>query len=115
MKKPIAAPKGLGASGRALWIEVVSEFDPNEAERVQLRQACGVVDLCDSLAEIVAKEGPTMTDPRSGNSVAHPCVIELRLQRLVLARLIAAMRIPDEDQNRPQRRSVRGVYNAARR
>ena len=43
----------------------------------------------------------------------HPAVVELRQQRLVYARLVAALGLPTgikEDPKPRQRRSIRGVY-----
>jgi hypothetical protein len=44
---------------------------------------------------------------------ANPAVIELRLQRQQLARLLVALRVPlaeDEDGGRTQYRGLRGMY-----
>jgi len=42
---------------------------------------------------------------------AHPALVESRQQRIVFARLLAALRLPDDQHGeRPQRRQVRGVY-----
>jgi hypothetical protein len=59
-------------------------------------------------------EGLTVHSPQGGK--AHPAVVELRAQRLLLARLIVALRVPLGDQaDKPagwtQRRGVRGVYS----
>ena len=42
-------------------------------------------------------------------------MVEARQQSIVLARLIAALRIPDAEDNRPQRRGVRGAYGVQMR
>jgi hypothetical protein len=42
---------------------------------------------------------------------SHPALVESRAQQITLARLLAALRVPDDDTGQPpQRRSVRGVY-----
>ena len=42
---------------------------------------------------------------------AHPALVEARQQQIVLARLIASLRIPDADDEQPQRRgAARGAY-----
>ena len=106
-----AAPPGLRTSGKALWSSVVDEFDLVQHERTQLVQAARLADLLDDLADVVAREGVTITDPKSGASVPHPCVVELRQQRITLARLLAALRVPDAEDVRPQRRAgARGTY-----
>ena len=51
--------------------------------------------------------GATSQGPR-----VHPALVELRQQRIALARLLAALRVPTgEDTGRAQHRTgVRGVY-----
>lgn len=118
-------PAGLAAAGRRLWRSVLSAFDLAEHELTLLRQACRVADLCDQLHAVVAKEG-AITASRLGEPRVHPAVVELRQQRLVLARLVVALRVPlgdQEDQSpsvsasspaaRLQRRGLRGVYGGA--
>lgn len=113
MKLP-PPPKGLRASGRALWASLLADYDLSGHERVQLLQAARVADLLDDLAAVVAVEGVTVVDPVTAASRPSPLVIEMRQQRLTLARLIAALRVPDEQEARPQRRSIRGAYGARR-
>lgn len=79
---------------------------------MQLRQACQVADLIDALAAVVRREGVSVKDPMTGASKPHPCAVELRMQRVTLARLVAALRIPDADGDTPQRRGgVRSSYS----
>jgi hypothetical protein len=74
-----------------------------------LTQACRTVDLLDRLAEAVAK-APMTIDGR-----ANPLLVEHRQQAITVARLLAALRLPDADTGRPQKRTgARGVYQAAR-
>jgi hypothetical protein len=62
-----------------------------------------------------------MTTTRLGEEKANPALVELRQQRILLTRLIVALRVPlgseeGEDghaasgDRRPQHRGVRGVY-----
>jgi hypothetical protein len=104
-------PERAGPAGKRLWRAVLRDFELAEHEQVLLRQAVRVTDLCERLQEVVEAEGPL----RDGH--AHPAVVELRQQRIVLARLIVALRVPLGDQElegggrqRTQRRCVRGVY-----
>jgi len=104
-----AAPTGSGAAGRRLWRSVTTEYELAEHELALLRQAAGVADTCELLAGIVAVEGPLT------NGKAHPALVELRQQRILLARLVVALRVPlgDEDaadEDRSQYRGTRGVY-----
>ncbi len=122
-KRIPSPPAGLAVAGRRLWRSVLSDFELAEHEVVLLRQACRVADLCDQLHARVAADGPMLTT-RLGEQKVHPAVVELRQQRIVLARLIVALRVPlgdQEDQSpavsspaaRLQRRGLRGVYGGA--
>ena len=110
-------PDGVKTAGRRLWRSVLSEFELDEHEMVLLRQAVRVADVCDDLQAVVDVEGPLVTV--RGELRTHPAVVELRQQRIVLARLIVALRVPIGDQDhgakttpaqRLQRRAARGVY-----
>ncbi len=110
MTRP-AAPRGAGAAGRRLWRAVLAEFELAEHEVTLLRQAVRVVDVCEQLQHQVDVDGPLLGDR------AHPALVELRQQRLLLARLVVALRVPlgEEEEaksaaSRPQRRGLRGVY-----
>jgi hypothetical protein len=108
------APSGVGPAGRRLWHSMLGDFELAEHEVSLLRQAVRVADVCEQLQGVVAEEGP-LTTTRLGEVKTHPAVVELRQQRLVLARLIVALRVPLGDQEeaprpRSQRRGIRGVY-----
>lgn len=118
-KKPTeGAPAGLRAPGLALWSSVVDEYELEEHERALLVEAVRTADLLHDLDEIVRREGPMVQGPQG--RIAHPAAKEARAQRIVLARLLAALRLPageEGDQQasarvrRPQRRSgARGAY-----
>jgi hypothetical protein len=102
------APTGAGPAGRRLWRSVLSEFDLAEHELALLRQAVHVADLCAALQATVEREGMVL-DGRM-----HAAMVELRQQRVLLARLVVALRVPlgDEDAGpgRTQYRGTRGVY-----
>jgi len=72
------------------------------------------VDTLDRLDAVVRADGG-MIDTPSGVKV-HPGLVEARQLRIALARLLAALRLPDgevgtESQGRRQRRAgARGVY-----
>lgn len=109
-----AAPRGLGLAGKRLWRSVVDDFDLTEQELALLRQAARTVDLCDRLQAVVDDEGP-MVSAKDDGQRAHPALVELRQQRITLARLLVALRVPigDDDAARTQRRGIRGVYGGA--
>jgi hypothetical protein len=106
-----AVPKGTGVSGARLWRDVTGRYELEAHELLLLRQAVRATDMLDRLATVVDKEGPTL------NGHLHPAVRESRQQQIVLARLLAALRLPsgdEADQRRPQRRSgARGFYPVA--
>ena len=115
------APEGAGTAGKRLWKAVLADFELAEHEMVLLRQAVRVADLCDQLQAVVEAEGPMVEV--AGQPRTHPAVVELRQQRIVLARLVVALRVPlgDQEQDgaatgeatRLQRRGTRGFYSIA--
>jgi hypothetical protein len=105
-------PEGSGTAGRRLWRSITGEYELAEHELALLRQAVHVADVCAQLQAVVEAEGPLAAN-RLGERKAHPALVELRAQRLLLARLVVALRVPlgDEEQGpRLQRRGIRGVY-----
>ncbi len=113
MTKP-APPKGTQKAGAALWTAVLDEYDLEAHEILLLREAVRTVDALDSLEARVAADGPLLGSSQGDR--AHPALVEARQQRIALARLLAALRLPageeeDGQDRRPQRRvGVRGVY-----
>lgn len=112
MTKP-KAPAGAGPAGAKLWREVLDEYELEQHELLLLREAVRTVDTLDSLQAQVAADG-VLLDSSQG-SRAHPALVEARQQRIALARLLAALRLPAGEEEagdrRPQRRmGVRGVY-----
>ena len=120
-KKPIPAPPaGTGVNGAKLWRELTRRYEFEQHETALLREMVRTVDLLDRLAAIVKREGAIVKGPHG--SKPHPAIVESRQQKIALARLTAALRLPagDQDQDpaagrrRPQRRvGVRGVYGVA--
>jgi hypothetical protein len=113
-KTVAAPPKGTGPSGRALWRDVLAKFDLEEHELALLREAVRSVDQLDNLHDIVQRDGVIVDGP-NGTPKMHPAAVEARQLRIALARVIAALRLPADDDNtlyRPQRRvGVRGIYS----
>jgi hypothetical protein len=106
------APAGCGAAGRVLWRAVTGRFDLTEPELVQLAIAVRVADRVAALDALVDDQGVTLRDPKRGQ-IAHPALVESRQQRLTLARLLTALRLPDDEGSQPQRRGTRGVYGVS--
>lgn len=115
MSEQVKPPTGLGAPGRRLWDAISGEYELDEHETALLVEAARTVDLCAVLDARVRADGPVIQSPQGLK--AHPAAVEARQQRIVLARLLAALRMPagaegDKVQGRRQQRrsGVRGVY-----
>ncbi|WP_231737618.1 hypothetical protein [Mycobacterium sp. IS-1742] len=78
--------------GKALWRRITSEFDlkpdPDKAEL--LFQACKVADQIAELDEAAA-EAPLTVRGSMGQPVISPYIAEARVQRGLLAQLLARM------------------------
>ena len=105
------APKGTRSAGRRLWSSVAGSFELDEHELALLREIVRTVDNLDALAAAVLSDGAVLDSAMGGRKV-HPALIESRQLRLTLARLVAALRLPEGDTDvRPQRRGApRGTY-----
>lgn len=94
-------PAGLESAGRRLWRAVTSDYELTGAEREILLLACRTADVCTLL------EAECATDADGSPTRA---LVELRQQRMALTRFLVALRLPDEESQRPQYRGPRGVY-----
>jgi len=108
-ESPHAPPEELSEAALVLWREVVTEYELGPHELALLEHAVRVQTTCSDLDALVQAEG-AMLEGR-----VHPALVELRLQRVLLSRLIASLRIPVEEDGagapRLQRRSgARGPY-----
>jgi hypothetical protein len=108
-------PSGLRAPGRRLWEAIAGQYELDEHEVALLVETVRTVDLCEKLEERVRADGPLVDTPQGLK--AHPAAVEARQQRIALARLLAALRMPagdvgDQVQGRRAQRRVgaRGVY-----
>lgn len=103
-------PTGTRAPGRRLWVSVLRDYELDEHETVLLVEAVRTVDLLD-LLEVEVRKGAVVESPQGRK--ANPAAVEARQQRIALARLLAALRLPSGEGAgaRPQRRvGVRGTY-----
>ena len=92
-----------------MWRTILVAYQLSETEDVLLRQAVRTVDNVAELDAVLAAEGPLV--PGRDGVKAHPALVEVRQQRLVLARLLSALRLPVEESSpRTQHRGTRGVY-----
>ncbi len=110
--RDVAPP--MQAAGRRLWSSVTDVYDLEEHESAVLVEAVRTADALTVLDAVVRAEGPLLAGPQGVR--AHPALVEARAQRVVLARLLAALRLPaggegDQQANARTRRSgPRGVY-----
>lgn len=103
-KVPPRVPAGLKAGGRKLWKAIADEFELEQHELSVLLEAARTVDSLEALEKIVQAEGVTHQSPQGVR--AHPALVEARQQRVTLAKLVASLRIPldDQESGRTQRR-----------
>jgi hypothetical protein len=102
----------LGNRGRRLWTNLLVQDKALEDETNPMREvalsACRTADRVDHL-ERLAQETDPVVEGRQGPMI-HPLLAEVRQQSALLARLVAALRLPDDATGRkPQRRQIRGV------
>jgi hypothetical protein len=100
-------PPGLSVAGKRLWAAVTGAYELDPHEAVILQNACETADLVAELQAAITANGAILASGKT-----NPAAAEIRQQRLVLTRLLMALRMPVvTDENRPsgQRRAIRGV------
>ncbi len=90
------APAGLGPRGRRLWRAVTTDFEMTISERELLTEACRTIDNCERL-ENALRDEPLTTAGSRGQVVAHPLAAELRSERLLLAKFLGQLGLPDDE------------------
>jgi hypothetical protein len=105
-------PFDLGTRGARLWVSLLAQDSSLEAEDAPMREvaltACRTADRVEQLEALSALVDPVV-EGRTGPMI-HPLLAEVRQQSALLARLVAALRLPDEATGKkPQRRQMRGV------
>ena len=88
-------PEGLADAGRALWQQVLDEFDPAPDELVLLAQACRTVDELEAISAAIAS-GPVVVQGSTGQPRVSGLFAEARAHRLALAKLLEQLALPDE-------------------
>jgi hypothetical protein len=110
-------PFDLGTRGERLWASLLAQDASLEAEDSPMREvalsACRTADRVEHL-ERLSLTVDAVVEGRTGPMI-HPLLAEVRQQSALLARLVAALRLPDEATGKkPQRRQVRGVQQPSR-
>jgi hypothetical protein len=88
------APAGLGSAGRGLWRSVTAGLVLRPDELAVLREACGVRDTIELLQERL-DGAPAIVAGSRGQQIVNPGIPELRLQRQLLATLLARLDVPE--------------------
>ncbi len=107
----------LDTRGARLWSSLLSQdnalSDEDNPQRETALSACRAADRLDRM-ESEAAATPLVFEGKSG-PITHPVHVEVRQAAALLARLIAALRLPDEASGkRPQKRQVRGVQQPSK-
>lgn len=107
----------LGARGRRLWGSLLAQDVSLEDEANPMREvalsACRTADRVNTLEDLAARTD-AVVEGRQGPMI-HPLLAEVRQQSALLARLVAALRLPDDATGkRPQKRQLRGVQKPSK-
>lgn len=97
MTESLSSGECLRSDIEAILEESGMELDPREARF--LDEAVLTANLLDALQEVIDRDGPTVADPRTGAISIHPAVVELRLSRQTLQRLLGGVEIPGAKAN----------------
>ena len=99
-------PRGAQRAGKALWDAVVKEYELEEHELLLLREMVRTVDALDALETRVVEDGVLLSSSQGDR--AHPALVEARQQRITLARLQAALRLPAGEEEAGEGASTTG-------
>jgi hypothetical protein len=86
----------VSGRGATFWRAVHRGFTLDLDEVALLIEVCRTITSLDDCAEIIARDG-TLSVGASGQPVQHPAVAVADRQRMVLARLVAALGLPHVD------------------
>ena len=111
------ASSPYGPRGTRLWASLVAQDAALEDDTNPMREvavsACHTADRVAHLEQL-AGEVDSVIETSRGTTM-HPVFGEVRQQAASLARLIAALRLPDEATGkRPQKRQIRGVQKPSK-
>lgn len=93
--RPPSTPKGLGVAGKRMWRAIARAYLLRPDELFQLESACRVADIVVSLESAMVGRPLTVLGSM-GQEREHPLLSEARQQRALLSRLLAGLRLPDE-------------------
>jgi phage terminase small subunit len=102
-RKP--APKELQAAGKALWRQVLDEFEPNAAEFALLFQLCLTVDELAAMKADLAEMGMVVMGSRNQPRL-NPLIAAITAHRKLVDQLVVALGVPLPGETVGRRRSA---------
>lgn len=90
-------PAGLGEQAARLWRDIVEAQELRSDELRVLEDACREVDLIERM-HVALQTAPLVVKGSMGQDVANPLVQELRQHRALVARLLASLKLQDDEQ-----------------
>lgn len=91
----MTAPDGLGPAGVVLWGALRGDWEWRTDEEAVLVEACRVADQIADLEVEMVGVSPVGANG-AGTPVVHPAIVEIRLQRQLLASLLSRLRFEDD-------------------
>ena len=108
--------KSFAPGGQRLWDAITEKHELDEAQRVQLVEACRMKDRLDQLDLLLRGDVSTWVsihelEGRPSVLVVNAALAQANTTANAMKQLLAAMRLPDESGKRPQQRGgARGAY-----
>ena len=106
----------FAAGGQRLWDAIAEAHELDEAQRVQLVEACRMKDRLDQLDLLLRGDVSTWvsiheSEGRPAVLVVNAALAQANTTANAMKQLLAAMRLPDSSGKRPQQRGgARGAY-----
>ena len=106
-------PRDFGEKGNEFWEEVTSEFELSRAELRILEDACSEIQIIDELMNVWIREGrPTISLGSMKQETENALLISMRQHRQVLRQLLAALRLPDDEEDEQRDRPMSRTESA---
>jgi hypothetical protein len=86
---------GLGTAGKRAWRAATDEFVFSGPELEVLRTLCRLLDELARVETAIAETDSLIVAGSTGQPKAHPLLEEARRHRATLARLVAALGLPE--------------------
>ncbi|WP_143737846.1 hypothetical protein [Microbispora sp. GKU 823] len=105
-------PEDLGEAGRALFSQVVDEFDLELPELVMLAETARTLDELVTIRNELASSKPIVTGS-TGQPKVNPLFAEARAHRLLLAKLLGELALPAEEEEKGRTPAQKQAAEAA--